>query len=145
MLLPGFSFPFVDESNETRLSVGDLLPNDTIQKASIVREIKERKRAMTLAIGDGANDEAMILEADVGVGISGLEGTAASRASSYAIGQFRFLHTLLFVHGHWSYRRIAMLVPYIFYKAILVVVCMFWFGFDSAFFGLVDCFLSCCV
>ena len=28
----------------------------------------------TLAIGDGANDVAMIMKADVGVGIAGLEG-----------------------------------------------------------------------
>lgn len=49
------------------------------QKAKIVEEVKKRKKAVTLAIGDGANDEAMILEANVGIGISGLEGTAASR------------------------------------------------------------------
>jgi hypothetical protein len=28
-----------------------------------------------------------------------VDSTAASRAADYAIGQFRFLHTLLFVHG----------------------------------------------
>jgi P-type E1-E2 ATPase len=41
--------------------------------------------ALTLAIGDGANDEAMILEANVGVGITGLEGTAASRYAMYSL------------------------------------------------------------
>jgi len=35
---------------------------------------------MTLAIGDGANDVAMIQEAHVGVGISGNEGMQAVRA-----------------------------------------------------------------
>lgn len=29
---------------------------------------------MTLAIGDGANDVGMIQEADIGIGISGMEG-----------------------------------------------------------------------
>ena len=38
----------------------------------MVRE--ERPNAITLAIGDGANDVNMITEAHVGVGISGLEG-----------------------------------------------------------------------
>jgi len=33
----------------------------------------------------------MITAADVGVGISGLEGCQAARASDYAIGQFKFL------------------------------------------------------
>jgi hypothetical protein len=79
------------------------------QKALIVREMKRRKGVITLAIGDGANDEQMIKEAHIGVGITGLEGTAASRASDYAIGQFRFLHPLLFVHGYWNYRRISIL------------------------------------
>jgi len=105
------------------------------QKAKIVQEVKKRQGVTTLAIGDGANDEAMIVEADVGIGIAGLEGSAAARASSYSIAQFRFLHTLLFVHGHWSYRRIAKLVPYIFYKTTMVVIVMYYFGFFSEFSG----------
>jgi P-type E1-E2 ATPase len=36
-----------------------------------VREFKNRSSAVTLAIGDGNNDEQMILEANVGVGIAG--------------------------------------------------------------------------
>jgi phospholipid-transporting ATPase len=80
------------------------------QKALIVQQVQQRTAALCLAVGDGANDEQMILQADIGVGISGLEGTAASRASDYAIGQFRFLQPLLFVHGVWNYHRIAQLV-----------------------------------
>lgn len=44
-----------------------------------------------LAIGDGANDVAMIQAADVGIGIMGKEGRQAVNNSDYAIGQFRFL------------------------------------------------------
>lgn len=40
------------------------------QKAEIVRVVKKLKK-LTLAIGDGANDVNMILEAHVGVGIFG--------------------------------------------------------------------------
>lgn len=43
--------------------------------------------AVTLAIGDGANDVAMIQRASVGVGISGLEGLQAVCASDYSIAQ----------------------------------------------------------
>lgn len=39
----------------------------------------------TLAIGDGANDVSMITAAHIGVGIRGLEGAQAARASDYAI------------------------------------------------------------
>eukprot|EP00808_Paulinella_micropora_P011362 g46982.t1 len=105
------------------------------QKAKIVSEQRRRNGAITLAIGDGANDEQMIVEANVGVGITGLEGSAASRAADFAIGQFRFLHTLLFVHGWWNYRRTTKLVHFIFYKAVLVAQCQYFFGIVSGFSG----------
>jgi phospholipid-translocating ATPase len=38
----------------------------------MVKERYPNKRA--LSIGDGANDVAMIMKADIGVGITGLEG-----------------------------------------------------------------------
>ncbi|KAH6902733.1 phospholipid-translocating ATPase [Coprinopsis sp. MPI-PUGE-AT-0042] len=76
-----------------------------LQKALIVKLVKEGLGVMTLAIGDGANDVSMIQAADVGVGISGEEGVQAVNSSDYAIGQFRFLKKLLLVHGHWSYAR----------------------------------------
>lgn len=45
-----------------------------IQKARIVSYVQNRTNGVTLAIGDGANDVAMIQAASVGVGISGVEG-----------------------------------------------------------------------
>jgi len=45
------------------------------QKADIVMFIRERfPSKVTLSIGDGANDVAMILKAHVGIGILGKEG-----------------------------------------------------------------------
>ena len=32
-------------------------------------------------------------------------------ASDFSIAQFRFLERLLIVHGHWCYKRIALMVP----------------------------------
>ena len=77
----------------------------------------------------------MIKEAHIGVGIAGVEGTAATNSADYAIGSFRMLHTLLFVHGYWSYQRQTKLVNFIFYKASLVALAMYIFGFFSAFSG----------
>lgn len=45
----------------------------------------------TLAIGDGANDVPMIMEAHVGVGIEGHEGKQAARSADYSFGQFKEL------------------------------------------------------
>ncbi|KAK7034734.1 hypothetical protein VNI00_012141 [Paramarasmius palmivorus] len=87
-----------------------------LQKALVVRLVKDGLKAMTLAIGDGANDVSMIQAADVGVGISGEEGLQAVNSSDYAIAQFRFLKKLLLVHGHWSYYRIGTLILAFFYK-----------------------------
>ena len=57
------------------------------QKAEIVNMMRARHEdKTTLAIGDGANDVNMITAAHLGVGISGLEGQQAARASDYSIG-----------------------------------------------------------
>jgi phospholipid-translocating ATPase len=86
------------------------------QKALVVRMVKQGLDVMTLSIGDGANDVAMIQEAHVGVGIAGEEGRQAVMSSDYAIGQFRFLSRLVLVHGRWSYRRISEMIANFFYK-----------------------------
>ncbi|KAI1841589.1 hypothetical protein JX265_004681 [Neoarthrinium moseri] len=87
------------------------------QKSSIVKGIRQRvPGALTLAIGDGANDLAMISAAHVGVGISGKEGLQAARVADYAIAQFRFLQRLLLVHGRWNYVRTAKFVLATFWK-----------------------------
>lgn len=86
------------------------------QKAAVVQLVKNGLDVMALSIGDGANDVAMIQEADVGVGIAGEEGRQAVMSSDYAIGQFRFLQRLVLVHGRWSYRRLAEAIANFFYK-----------------------------
>lgn len=40
----------------------------------VTRLVKLRTGSTTLAIGDGANDVGMLQEADIGIGISGVEG-----------------------------------------------------------------------
>jgi len=93
------------------------------QKADIVQMVRKgHEQAVTLAIGDGANDVNMIAQAHVGIGIEGLEGMQAARASDYAISQFKFLRPLLFYHGREAYRRNATLAVYMFYKNILFVM-----------------------
>ncbi len=42
-----------------------------------------------LAIGDGANDVAMIQAADIGVGVMGKEGRQAVNNADFAFSQFR--------------------------------------------------------
>ncbi|KAH9606304.1 hypothetical protein KSS87_020637 [Heliosperma pusillum] len=104
-----------------------------LQKAGIVALIKNRSDDMSLAIGDGANDVSMIQMADVGVGISGQEGRQAVMASDFSMGQFRFLVTLLLVHGHWNYQRMAYMILYNFYRNAIFVVIMFWYTLFTAF------------
>jgi phospholipid-transporting ATPase len=90
---------------------------------------------VTLAIGDGANDVAMIQKAHVGVGISGMEGLQAACASDYSIAQFRFLRRLLLVHGASNYYRMCRLILYSFYKNITLYVIELWFAHHSAWSG----------
>ncbi|KAJ8100442.1 hypothetical protein POJ06DRAFT_196550 [Lipomyces tetrasporus] len=105
------------------------------QKAAVVKMVKNGLDVMTLAIGDGANDVAMIQAADVGVGIAGEEGRQAAMSSDYAIGQFRFLSRLLLVHGRWSYRRLAEMIANFFYKNIVFTFSLFWYQIYNNFDG----------
>lgn len=50
------------------------------QKSQVVTLVREYTKHITLAIGDGANDVAMIEAAHVGIGIEGLEGKQAVMA-----------------------------------------------------------------
>nr|CAD7407111.1 unnamed protein product [Timema poppensis] len=104
-----------------------------LQKAMVVELIKKNKQAVTLAIGDGANDVSMIKAAHIGVGISGQEGMQAVLASDYSIAQFRFLERLLLVHGRWSYYRMCKFLRYFFYKNFAFTLCHFWFAFWCGF------------
>ncbi|XP_061378672.1 probable phospholipid-transporting ATPase IA isoform X1 [Danaus plexippus] len=106
-----------------------------IQKAEVVELVSRSTGAVTLAIGDGANDVAMIQRASVGVGVSGVEGLQAVCASDYSIAQFRFLVRLLLVHGAWNYSRISKLILYSFYKNICLYVIELWFAIYSAWSG----------
>eukprot|EP00095_Tigriopus_kingsejongensis_P007761 maker-scaffold154_size301342-snap-gene-0.15 protein:Tk07761 transcript:maker-scaffold154_size301342-snap-gene-0.15-mRNA-1 annotation:"isoform e" len=99
-----------------------------IQKGEVVELVREFTGAITLAIGDGANDVAMIQKANVGVGISGNEGLQAANSSDFSIGQFRFLVRLLLVHGSWNYTRVSKVILYSFYKNICLYVIELWYA-----------------
>ena len=104
------------------------------QKADIVRLIKDAKPTVrTLSIGDGANDVNMITAAHVGIGIAGLEGKQAVRASDYSVAQFSYLRKLMFAHGRECYRRNANLICFNFYKNVLLIMPLFYYGMLSVF------------
>lgn len=71
-----------------------------MQKALVVKMVKDGLGKVCLSIGDGANDVPMIQAAHIGVGISGFEGLQAVMASDFAIAQFQFLKRLLLVRHH---------------------------------------------
>lgn len=104
-----------------------------MQKAQVVELVKRHKKAVTLAIGDGANDVSMIKTAHIGVGISGQEGMQAVLASDYSFAQFRYLQRLLLVHGRWSYFRMCNFLYYFFYKNFAFTLVHFWYGFFCGF------------
>ncbi|XP_073469514.1 phospholipid-transporting ATPase IB isoform X2 [Aquarana catesbeiana] len=106
-----------------------------LQKSEIVDMVKKHVNAITLAIGDGANDVGMIQTAHVGVGISGNEGMQATNNSDYAIAQFSYLEKLLLVHGAWSYNRVTKCILYCFYKNVVLYIIELWFAFVNGFSG----------
>ncbi|XP_069826948.1 phospholipid-transporting ATPase VA [Dendropsophus ebraccatus] len=106
-----------------------------LQKSMVVKLVRDKLKAMTLAVGDGTNDVSMIQVADVGVGISGQEGMQAMMASDFAVPRFRYLEKLLLVHGRWCYSRLANMVLYFFYKNAMFVALLFWYQFYCGFSG----------
>ncbi|MGH0183692.1 UNVERIFIED_CONTAM: hypothetical protein FKN15_012124, partial [Acipenser sinensis] len=117
-----------------------------LQKAQVVQLVKKYKKAITLAIGDGANDVSMIKgkratvstdgmrgTAHIGVGISGQEGMQAVLSSDFSFAQFRYLQRLLLVHGRWSYIRMCKFLNYFFYKNFTFTLVHFWYGFFCGF------------
>ncbi|KAM3938334.1 phospholipid-transporting ATPase IC-like [Leptodactylus fuscus] len=103
------------------------------QKAMVVELVKKYKKAVTLAIGDGANDVNMIKTAHIGVGISGQEGMQAVMSSDYSFAQFRYLQRLILVHGRWSYIRMCKFLSFFFYKNFAFTLVHFWYSFFNGF------------
>lgn len=89
------------------------------QKARVARLLRARRHVVA-AVGDGGNDVAMIQEADIGVGIEGAEGRAASLAGDVSIRQFSCLARLLLVHGRRSAMRSAALSLFIVHRGLIV-------------------------
>ena len=77
----------------------------------------------------------MILEADVGVGIYGEEGTQAAMASDYAIGEFKCLKKLILFHGRVNYIRISEMILYFFFKNFLFTIPQFYYAFYTGYSG----------
>lgn len=93
------------------------------QKQWLIELVKESNpQAITLAIGDGANDVPMISAAHVGIGVRGKEGAQAVQASDVAISQFRFLVPTLLCHGRQNYRRVATFLCYYIYKHVALAM-----------------------
>jgi phospholipid-transporting ATPase len=139
LVLDGPSFKFFDVSNEEQKTkllyicqacrsviACRLIP---AQKQALVTLVKKNPipKLITLAIGDGANDVSMIREAHVGIGIIGKEGRQAANNSDFAIGQFKFLRRLLFVHGRSNYMRQSKVFLYSIHKNICITFTLFWY------------------
>lgn len=92
------------------------------QKAEVVKAIKSETGRRTCAIGDGGNDVAMILAADVGIGIEGKEGKQASLAADFSIMQFCYLTRLLMWHGRNSFVRSSSLCQFVVHRGLIISV-----------------------
>lgn len=147
-VMDGPSFHFFDESDLDQrkwlLAIGKrsrsvigcrLTPGQKQQLVKIVKTDTVPK-AITLSIGDGANDVSMIREADVGVGIIGKEGRQAANNADFAIGQFKFLRRLLLVHGRWNYIRQSNTFLYSVHKNLVIAFTLFWFSYLSGISGM---------
>lgn len=119
-----------------------LARSSPLQKAQMLELVRDNvvvkgviPRPVTLAIGDGANDVPMILASHVGIGIFGQEGRQAANSSDFAIGEFKFLRNLLFVHGRWNYIRTCKFILFTFWRNAVQVLLMFYYTTVSGYSG----------
>jgi P-type E1-E2 ATPase len=96
---------------------------------------QDDEQAVTLAIGDGANDVSMIMEAHIGVGLYGNEGMRAVQSGDFALGEFQFLWRLLLIHGRLNYLRNAELILYFFYKNMVFTLPQFMYAYINGYSG----------
>ncbi|EUD67234.1 guanylate cyclase, other [Plasmodium inui San Antonio 1] len=99
------------------------------QKAFIVQLIKHRLTPTpnTLAIGDGANDIAMLQEANIGVSIMTPECIISSGYSDYCIQNFCCLRKLLFIYGSKHLYTISIILYWNFFKNIVLILPVFFY------------------
>ena len=93
-----------------------------LQKAQIVKKMKQYTGLCVAAIGDGGNDVGMIQEADVGIGIVGKEGKQASLSADFSINEFNNILKLLLWHGRMSYLRTALLGQFVVHRGLIVSI-----------------------
>ncbi|RNE98439.1 putative phospholipid-transporting ATPase IIB [Trypanosoma conorhini] len=91
------------------------------QKATVVHAMREYcdKTVRVAAIGDGGNDVSMILAADVGIGVEGVEGKQASMAADFSITKFAHCVRLIIWHGRSSYRRTCRMSQFIMHRGMV--------------------------
>ena len=90
------------------------------QKAEVAAHVRLKRGLKTLCVGDGGNDVPMILAADVGVGIQGLEGKQAAMASDFSLVKFRDLAPLILYHGRNSYKRGAVMSLFVLHRGLII-------------------------
>ena len=98
------------------------------QKRIVVKTIKKYVKARTAAVGDGGNDVAMILEADVGIGIEGKEGLQASLAADYSIKEFKSLNQLILWWGRMSYKNTSIMANFVIHRGLIISMNQFIFS-----------------
>ncbi|XP_075591096.1 uncharacterized protein LOC142597996 [Dermatophagoides farinae] len=126
------SIAFLKDEDETFLNLAKsviacrLTP---IQKAKLIEKCKKycpEPNLTSLAVGDGANDASMIVQADVGVGIQSLDGSQAARISDVSIPNFCYLRKLLLYYGHQFHRKNIDLTYLSFFKSFIFAFANFY-------------------
>lgn len=94
------------------------------QKSQVVQKMRmcSPPSVRMAAVGDGGNDVAMILAANVGIGVEGVEGKQASLAADFSITQFSNCLRLIMWHGRNAYCRTCRLSQFIMHRGLVFAV-----------------------
>ncbi|CAL5987487.1 Phospholipid-translocating_ATPase [Hexamita inflata] len=104
------------------------------EKAQIIKRTHDLiPEFTTLAIGDGANDVAMIKEAQIGVGVAGKEGVHSCNNADITIPEFKFLKPAIFIHGRFMHIRNQEIFEYMIEKNSILAIMHVVYSFYNLF------------
>ena len=91
---------------------------------------------MILGVGDGYNDVNMLQTAHIGIGIQGIESSAADAFADFSVPKFRDLRRMMFWHGRSYGNKVYIMILMDLFKMVMRLphsVLANWFNLKNGF------------
>lgn len=101
-----------------------------LQKGMVAEWIKQNQK-IVCAVGDGTNDQSMIINANVGICVESQNQSETSEISDFKINEFQDLKSLISFHGRKTNKGFCFFLVFILWQVLYQSSNMFYFNFYS--------------